>query len=234
MTGYYGGGIFVLPGREGGFGSPEPLLGGDGRPLRAGQYWDEDGRQWHAMQEPPGIAVTPVDWDGDGDQDLLLGASDGSMVLRLNEGSPEKARFSTDNLLLDVRVPGRHAMPAVADWDGDGRFDLISGSYSGAVWWFRNIGEAGEPRFEEARQLVGPDGAPHGHRTQVAAQDFDGDGDVDLLVGDHRVEAHGEGGRRTHGFVWLYRRELPAAIEAPADGARGTEVRDGERPAAGH
>ena len=47
-----------------------------------------------------------------------------------------------------LRVPGgEHANPVIADWDGDGRWDLVTGSAraSGGVYWFRNSGAKGVP-----------------------------------------------------------------------------------------
>ncbi len=213
--GAYGGGSFVLMGQAGGgFAAPEPLCDRSGAPLRAGMYWDKEAKRWHRMDEPHGISATPIDFDGDGDLDLLLGTSDGRVALRLDEGDAKAPRFATQNVILqaagkDLTVPNRHAMPVAADWDADGRFDLVSGSYDGAVWWFRNVGEAGKPDFSAPEQLVGPGGADaaHGVRTQVAIADFDGDGALDLLVGDYRAETGTDGKSVKHGHVWLFRRE---------------------------
>src|SRR5262249_29690180 len=83
------------------------------------------------------------------------------------------------------------------DWDGDGRFDLLTGSENGGVYWYRNVGEPGKPVFEAERVLVPPhDGsgeeelllddaqARPGIRSQIAVTAVDGDGKLDLLVGD--------------------------------------------------
>ena len=47
-----------------------------------------------------------------------------------------------------------HAAVAIADWDGDGHWDILSGNDEWrACTWFRNVGETGTPHFEEAKEI---------------------------------------------------------------------------------
>jgi hypothetical protein len=93
-----------------------------------------------------------------------------------------------------VKVNG-DASPVAADWDGDGRPDLVVGAEDGSVVWFRNAGTAAQPRLEAPRPLVGksPVGwnddsrrGPNdwGLRVKICVVDWDGDGRLDLLLGD--------------------------------------------------
>ncbi len=160
-----------------------------------------------------------MDWDDDGDLDLLLGSFQGNFYVRLNEGSREKPVFASESIVVTrgdqpLEVPGHHAIPAVADWDGDGRFDILSGSGPDQVFWFRNVGVKGEPTFASPQALVGsrPEDLDAdqpvwpGERTQVCAADYDGDGDLDLLVGDYHYTRNPGANSERHGWVWLFRR----------------------------
>jgi hypothetical protein len=122
-----------------------------------------------------GSWVALVDWNNDGALDILLGGYDGSMVVRLNEGTRTKPAYAAQNtpvLLADgkpLKVPGGHASPVIADWDGDGLWDIISGSADGGVYWFRNVGKLGAPRFAAPVALI----APHGGKGYSEFLDVD-------------------------------------------------------------
>jgi hypothetical protein len=142
-----------------------------------------------------------VDWDNDGDLDLLVGGFDGIIHVFLNEGTRKTPQFDGTNFKVqadgnELKVPG-HAAPVVVDWDGDGRWDIVCGCEAGSVYFFRNIGTPAAPMFAAPVTLVeghqgtgfdefreiGQEAIP-GIRSQIAAVDYDRDGHVDLLLGD--------------------------------------------------
>ena len=77
---------------------------------------------------------------------------------------------------------GSNTVPALGDLDGDGDLDLVVGEASGTLNFFRNDGSGTAPAFAPAvEEWLGID---VGRRATPALADLDGDGDLDLLVGE--------------------------------------------------
>jgi hypothetical protein len=76
----------------------------------------------------------------------------------------------------------------LADLDGDGIDDLVSGSWPGDVYFFRGKGkrefEAGKNLVPAKKDPSGPAGYSTLQSAAVAAVDWDGDGLTDLIVGN--------------------------------------------------
>jgi VCBS repeat protein len=144
-----------------------------------------------------------VDWDGDGDLDLLIGSFQGEVYLRTNQGTRSAPVWAAQSVrVVDERGEPlkvmAHADVNPADWDGDGLFDLVIGSGDGSVSWYRNVGANAKPKFGARQELIParsdsifltqyfePDEEfRSGARAQIAVVDHDGDGRLDLLLGD--------------------------------------------------
>ncbi len=148
-----------------------------------------------------GSFYAPVDWDADGDFDILIGCFEGDLKLRINEGNAKQPSFATDNITIDaggepLKVSA-HCCPVVADWDNDGLWDILAGSDDGSVTWFRNGGSNKTPKLDKGVILVeknagngynlliwSEDEIVPGIRSQIEVVDYNGDGKLDLLLGD--------------------------------------------------
>ena len=208
------GSAFIVEGTKDGFKTPRHILDSNDEAVRISMYWDDDEEDYlyvdrsangeNYVKEHQLTSAAAVDWDEDGDLDLLLGAYEGALYLCLNEGTKEKPRFAETN--LQVKADGKHitiagglATPRVCDWNQDGKFDILCGGSAGGVFFFKNIGEKGEPKFSAAQMLIeqisedayARGGVPsvNGLPTRpdrsfyIEPVDYDRDGDLDMLVG---------------------------------------------------
>jgi uncharacterized protein (DUF2141 family) len=130
---------------------------------------------------PRGSNSAPAlgDIDGDGDLDLFVGESDGTINFFRNEGTPQEPQFTlAAETFNDIDV-GHRSAPALTDLDSDGDLDLVIGSRDEGLSLYRNTGSASSPAFTpaDALQLDAPRLA-----TPIFA-DWDGDSDLDVMTG---------------------------------------------------
>jgi len=162
-------------------------------------------------------ALAVTDWNGDGLLDLLIGDIEGQMHFARNQGATNKpvfappTRMDAGGSLLKV---GGDSGPCVADWDGDGVNDLLVGEGNGQVTFFKNTGTAREPKLAAGTTLVNGSGYSAGGKTdgvasraKPAVADWNGDGQLDLLVGDFRSSGGDPQKPEYHGYVWVYLRK---------------------------
>ncbi|MCI0747086.1 MAG: VCBS repeat-containing protein [Verrucomicrobia subdivision 3 bacterium] len=143
---------------------------------------------------------TTVDWNGDGKLDLVVGTFAGSFYVFTGEGNgkftPKPEPLMTGKKRLKIK--GHHGDPFIVDWDGDGDLDLLSGSSEGGVQWAENTGAPGKtPVLKEFETVIKPgrtfetgqlvseqELTEPASSTRVWVDDVNGDGKLDILVGD--------------------------------------------------
>jgi hypothetical protein len=166
---------------DGGFAAGETLRDADDRTINVGQS----------------AAVFACDWDPDGDLDLLIGTYE-KVWLIPNEGTAANWRFGMSQPIEANGEPIAmfNVAPVAADWDADGLLDLIVGREEGSVLLYRNVGQPGAPRLAEAETLIPDSPKPWGTdsdrrpedwgvRSKVCVVDWNRDGRMDILLGDH-------------------------------------------------
>lgn len=180
-------------------------------------------------ESAPAIA----DIDGDGDLDMIVGnklepANNGTgrLHVMMNEGTRTAPRYRmTDTLAV---VEAFNQKPALGDLDGDGDQDMLMGTWNTGVLYFRNDGTAGKPRFtQEVSLSIQP---PKASNCSPALADLDGDGDLDLMVGEANGELsyyRNDGSAREASFVLVSekmddidvgRSSAPAFVDMDGDG----------------
>jgi len=149
------------------------------------------------------IVPVALDWDRDGDIDLVVGQEDGRVALVENTGQvindiPQflPAQFFQQH--ADILKFGALVTPCSFDWDDDGDEDLICGNTAGYIGFIENLDGNDPPRWAAPvylkadgkiiRIMAGPNGSIQGPceakwgYTTLNIADWNHDGLPDIVV----------------------------------------------------
>jgi hypothetical protein len=149
------------------------------------------------------IVPVALDWDRDGDVDLVVGQEDGRVALMENTGKvidnmPQFLPAKFFQQQADMLKFGALVTPCSFDWDNDGDEDLICGNTAGYIGFIENLDGGNPPRWaasvylkadgEIIRIMAGPNGSIQGPceakwgYTTLNVADWNHDGLPDLVV----------------------------------------------------
>ena len=164
-----------------------------------------------------GNTIALFDANGDGRKDLLFGHVSCENIALIRNGGPNTAlaNFTSFEASFPPKEPvSFQIFPAtfLEDVDGDGKKDLISSpntygnegtlmDFQSSNWFYKNIGTNQLPDFQLVQKnFLQKDMVDLGENAAPALADMDGDGDVDMLVGNSGIR--GDQGYRAS--LWYF------------------------------
>lgn len=146
---------------------------------------------WQALQhatveDQDGMTLTLLDCDDDGDLDLVLvpEVTHTSAFIDIveNTGDPTAPVFSAQHDWIPITDYSYNSIVTSGDLDGDSHDELLFSTRGGRIQlysWDESSGEYALKRFSFLSQDMGSE-------TKICLDDFDADGDYDLLAVDYK------------------------------------------------
>ena len=123
-----------------------------------------------------------VDMTGDGVKDLVLADSSSKLRVYRNTAAAGQLPVLVASVFVKNASGADFVLPDrrfdLGDWDGDGRPDLVTGTFSGAMQLFLNVGTAAAPRFGASTTLTSDS-----YNLYPRIYDLNGNGLADFLRG---------------------------------------------------
>ena len=131
-----------------------------------------------------------MDWNSDGDADLISGDRSGyfNVFVWDDTGLVAYTQYKkTDSTPMNV---GANSQPFALDWNGDGMKDLITGCQDGDVQFWPNLTSDTWPMFQRPEPMVAAGEPITMYRVNPVVFDLDQDGVNDLLCGANDGYVH--------------------------------------------
>ncbi|MFO8056529.1 MAG: FG-GAP-like repeat-containing protein [bacterium] len=124
------------------------------------------------------------DYDNDNNWELVIGNAAGEVfygdVVSYNPVELHMTYAQDVNDGQTIMVPGGYAAPATGDVVGDELMDLVVGAGDGRLYVYENVGTSDWPRVTYWGELS----VDVGERAAPVLKDLDGDGELELIIGN--------------------------------------------------
>lgn len=125
-----------------------------------------------------------TDWNSDGKKDLLVADGRAWLWLFVNTGNDASPEFGAGQRIYCGSSPidcGDRGSVLVADWDNDGKKDVLFGD-EGGYYWYENTGTDSSPAFTTKRNITFNGQTVTYNRPNMGSYlDWDGDGKKDFI-----------------------------------------------------